>query len=159
MQNCLVHKRFLILRKMTHPIGLLAPKRYWLDLQMSFYVSNTQLKGLQNYGRSKFVVKKKLRHFGFEATPFATLFSESLLSGRPGFESRSLKTLRASNFKAFWPAGSKTSFFEISDLYLLGQKENKHFAALLRHIILSQSTPKSYHNWAIVRELLRFTVL
>ena len=39
--------------------------------------------------------QKKLRHFGFEATPFATFVSELLLFGRPGFESRLAQTLRA----------------------------------------------------------------
>ena len=56
--------------------------------------------------------QKKLRHFGFEATPFATLYSELLLSGRPGFKSRSLQTLRASNFelKPFDLQGQKLFF-------------------------------------------------
>ena len=73
------------------------------------------------------------------------LHSESLLFGRPGFESRTLQTLRDYNFEPLGPAGSKTNFFERFDLYLLGKKENKHFAALLKHIMLSQNTPKSYH--------------
>ena len=44
--------------------------------------------------------QKKLRHFGFEATPFATVISESLLFGRPGFESWLAQTLRACSFGA-----------------------------------------------------------
>ena len=45
---------------------------------------------------------KKSRPFGFEAFFFATLRSESLLFGRPGFDPRTLQTLRAYNFAAPW---------------------------------------------------------
>ena len=48
---------------------------------------------LQSYGPSKLVVKKNSRPFGFEATFFAILCSESLLSERPGFESRAGQSL------------------------------------------------------------------
>ena len=58
--------------------------------------------------------KKYSRPFGFEATFFASLFSESLLSERPGFDPRPGQTLRAHNFEALGPAGSKTNFFDIS---------------------------------------------
>ena len=34
-----------------------------------------------------------------------------MVFGRSGFDSRSLQSLRASNFEGFLPAGSKTSFF------------------------------------------------
>ena len=78
------------------------------------------VKGFESYETLKFAVKKKLRHFGFEATFFATLCSKSLLSERPGFESRPAQTLKAYIFEAFWPTGPKTSFFERSDLFLLG---------------------------------------
>ena len=64
--------------------------------------------------------EKEPRPFGSEATFFAILFSESLLVGRPGFDPRPLQTLRAYNFAVLGPAGSKTIFFERSDLYLLG---------------------------------------
>ena len=63
--------------------------------------------------------KKNPRHFGFEATFFATLYSESLLFGRPGLDSRPLQTLRGYNFLALGPGGSKTNFFERFDLSLL----------------------------------------
>ena len=56
--------------------------------------------------------KKYSRPFGFEATFFASLFSESLLSERPGFESRLAQTLRAYSFAAPWPAGLKIDFLE-----------------------------------------------
>ena len=55
-----------------------------------------------------------MRHFGFEATPFATLFSEMLLSGRPGFESRSLQTLRASNFEGFSKSQMPEKSYEVT---------------------------------------------
>ena len=50
---------------------------------------------------------------------FHKLHSESLLSERPGFESRTVQTLKAHIFAALWPTGPKTNFFEGSDLYLL----------------------------------------
>ena len=50
------------------------------------------------------------------------LFSESLLSERPGFDPRPGQTLRAHNFKALGPAGSKTNFFESPIIPLLGFK-------------------------------------
>ena len=83
-----------------------------------------------------------LRHFGFEATVFASLCSKPLLFGRPGFDSRRLQTLRAHNFVALEPTGSKTIFFERSDLYLLGKGEKIGFAGLLRVLLIGQSTPK-----------------
>ena len=122
--------------------------------QMRYYTL-LQIDQLQNCGPSKFAVKKKLKKNDIAAFTRLYLYcSKSLLSGRPSFESQSLQTLRAYNFAALWPARSKTNFYERSDLYLLGKREKKHFPALLRPIMLSQITPKSYHNWAIVRELL-----
>ena len=113
---------------------------------------------MQSYGPAKLAIKKYSRPFGFEATFFARLHIELLLSERPGFDPRRAQTLRAHIFGPLWSTGTKTSFFEISNLYLLGQKEKKHFAALLRHIILSQNTPKSYHNRPKSRFNLQGTV-
>ena len=78
------------------------------------------VKGFESYETLKFAVKKKLRHFGFEATFFVSLHSESLLSERPGFDSRPAQTLKACNFVDFGPSRPKTNFFERSDLFLLG---------------------------------------
>ena len=77
------------------------------------------VKWLQSYKVAKLEIKKKLGQFGFEATFFATLCSKSLLSERPGFESRRGQTLRAYNFAALWPTGPKITFFERSNLFLL----------------------------------------
>ena len=66
---------------------------------MILYKSNAQLNGFQSYGSSKLVFKKFIRPFGFEATFFASLYSESLLSERSGFESRPGQTLRVCIFK------------------------------------------------------------
>ena len=63
--------------------------------------------------------KKYSRPFGFEATFFASLFSESLLSERPGFDPRPAQTLRAYNFALFWPIRPKITLIDRSDLYLL----------------------------------------
>ena len=125
---------------------------------MTYFYLKNQLKRLQNYKPSKLAVKNIFRPFGFEATFFASLYCELLLFGRPGLDSRRLQTLRAHNFVPLRPTGSKTNFFEVSDLYLLGKKENKHFSALLRHIILSQNTPKSCHKRPKSRFNLQGTV-
>ena len=77
------------------------------------------VKWLQSYKVAKLEIKKKLGQFGFEATFFATLCSKSLLSERPGFESRRGQTLRSYIFAAPWPRGLKITLFERSDLYLL----------------------------------------
>ena len=92
---------------------------------MSFYV-----KGLQNCGPPNLTVKKNCKNDA-GAFPCLSLSSnENVVFGRSGFDSPSLLTLRASNFEAPWPAGSKTSFFERSDLYLLGNGKKIGFAAL-----------------------------
>ena len=78
--------------------------------------------------------------FEFEATFFAILYSESLLFGRPGFDSRRLQTLKAHNFVALGPTGSKTNFFGSSNQYLLGEREKIDFAALLTVFFIGQST-------------------
>ena len=68
--------------------------------------------------------QKTSRLFGFEAIFFVILYSELLLFGRPGFDSRQLQTLKAQNFVALGPTGSKTSF--LKDLiYLYKDKERK----------------------------------
>ena len=89
------------------------PKRYCMTFQA---------KRFQNWTLSKFAVKKKLRHFGFEATPFATFISESLLFGRPGFESRLAQTLKACSFAALWSTRVQGISFETPITPLLGFK-------------------------------------
>ena len=83
------------------------------------------------------------------------LYSDLLLFQSPGFESRPAQTLIVCNFEALWPVGSKTNFFERSDLYLLGKGKKIGFAALWRHFMLSQNTLKSYHKTQIDRERLK----
>ena len=104
------------------------------------------------------MVKKIPRPFGFEATFIAILFSESLLFGRPGFDSRRLQTLRAHNFVPLGPTGSKTNFFERSDLYLLGYRKKTGFAAILRVLLIGQITIKLQHKKQIDPERLALTV-
>ena len=82
---------------------------------MSLYV-----KRLQNCGPSKFAVKKNWKNDVGACTHLDLSSNENVVFGQSGFDSRLLLTLRASNFEALWPAGSKTNFFERSDLYLLG---------------------------------------
>ena len=76
-----------------------------------------KIKRLHSYKLVKFANKKMLRHFGFEATFFATLFSESLLSERPGFDSRPAQSLRGYIFATLWPKGPKISSFKRSNLF------------------------------------------
>ena len=83
------------------------------------YYSLILVKDLQKYQRSKLTFKKIPRPFGFEATFFASLCSESLLSERPGFDSRPAQTLKACNFEDLGPTGPKINFFERSNLCLL----------------------------------------
>ena len=59
----------------------------------------------------KIGLEKNMRHLGFEATFFASLFSESLLSEQPGFDSHPAQTLKACNFEGLGPTGPKIIFF------------------------------------------------
>ena len=125
---------------------------------MTCYSSNSYLKRLQSYRPPKLVVEKKSGPFGFEATFFSIVHSELLLFGRPGFDSRQLQTLKAHNFVALGPTGSKTTFFERSDLCLLGNRKKIGFAGLLRVLLIGQSTIKLYHKKQIDPERLALTV-
>ena len=102
--------------------------------------------------------QKKLRHFGFKAMFFASLFSESLLSERSGFDPRRGQTLKACNFAALWSGKTYSTSFERSKLYLLGKMEKKRFGAFLKHFSLAQNTLKSYHKWPKSRFNLQGTV-
>ena len=79
--------------------------------QMRYYKTfKDKLK--QSYRLSNFAVKKNSRPFGFEATFLQVVYSESLLSARPGFESRTLQTLRLCSFAAPCSTRSYTTSFE-----------------------------------------------
>ena len=71
--------------------------------------------------------KKSSRPFGFESMFIARLHSESLLSERPGFDSRPAQTLRVYNFAQLWSIGSKITFFGRSDLFLLAKERKIDF--------------------------------
>ena len=74
---------------------------------MSLYV-----KRLQNCGPSKFAVKKILKN-DVGAFPRLNLYcSKTLLSGRPGFESRTLQTLKLCSFAAPCSTRSYTTSIE-----------------------------------------------
>ena len=51
---------------------------------------------------------------------FCNLYTESLLSGRPRFESQTLQTLRLCSFVALWSIRSYTTSFESPTIPLLG---------------------------------------
>ena len=100
-----------------------SPFKFWLqaDTCQGFskkYHNSILLKWFQSYNPAKLAVKKNMRHFGFEATFSASSYSKSLLSERPGFDSRPVQTLKAYIFEASWPTGQKTIFFERPDLFL-----------------------------------------
>ena len=63
---------------------------------------------------------KKIQSFWVRGYVFCNFAMISLVFRRSGFDSRPLQTLKAHNFAVFWRTGSKTSFFERSDLCLLG---------------------------------------
>ena len=102
--------------------------------------------------------KKNLDLLGSRLRFFAISLSKTLLFEQPGFESRAGQTLGTHNSVAGGPKWIIFAYFERSKLYLLKQDEKKRFAALLRYIMLSQSTHKSYHKWAINREWVGLTV-
>ena len=90
--------------------------------------------------------KKNSETFWVRGYVFREITIVNLVFGRSGFECRALQTLRASNFEALCPRGPKATFFERSDLCLLGKAKEIGFAALSRHFISSQSTLKSYNK-------------
>ena len=102
--------------------------------------------------------QKNFQTFWVRGYIFAILYSELLLFGRPGFDSRRLQTLKAYIFQAFQPTGPKTNFFESSDLSLLGLVTKISFAALLRVLLIGQSSVKLYHKNQIDSERLAQTV-
>ena len=69
-------------------------------------------RGCKVMDRQSWRSKKTSRPFGFEATFFASLCSESLLFGRPGFDPWPAQTLRTYSFAAPWPTGLKFVFIE-----------------------------------------------
>ena len=87
------------------------------------------VKWLQSYKVAKLEIKKRLGQFGFEATFFATLCSKSLLSERPGFDSRRAQTLKACIFEVLLPFLSYNSFLEISKYFLYRLLKKSGFAA------------------------------
>ena len=94
--------------------------------------------------------KQNSESFWVRGYVFREITSVNLVFGRSGFESWALQTLRASNF----PRGPKATFFERSDLCLLGKLKEIGFAALSRHFISSQNTLNSYHKTQIDPERL-----
>ena len=74
---------------------------------------------------------KNVETFWVRGYVFREITIVNLVFGRPGFDSRSLQTLRASNFDAPWPTRSKTNFFERSHQYLLGTRLNMLFSPTL----------------------------
>ena len=113
------------------------------------------VQGGKSYSTSKLAIMKKKWKNPTTYILMLILYSDLLLFQSPGFESRPAQTLIVCNFEALWPVGSKTNFFERSDLYLLGKGKKIGFAALWRHFMLSQNTLKSYHKTQIDRERLK----
>ena len=75
------------------------------------------VKGFQSYKPVMLAVKKKVRHFGFKATFFASLYSESLLFRQLGLDSQTVQSVCI--FAGNWLALSYDSIVETSITYLL----------------------------------------
>ena len=102
-----------------------SPFKFWLqaDTCQGFskkYHNSILLKWFQSYNPAKLAVKKNMRHFGFEATFSASSYSKSLLSERPGFDSRRAQTLKTCNFVTVWSGKTYSTSFERFKLCLIG---------------------------------------
>ena len=75
------------------------------------------VEGFQSYKPVMLAVKKKVRHFRFKATFFASLFSESLLFRQLGLDSQMLQSVCI--FAGNWLALSYDSILETSITYSL----------------------------------------
>ena len=78
---------------------------------------STLVKGFQSYKPVMLAVKKKVRHFRFKATFFASLFSEFLLFRQLGLDSQTVQSVFI--FAGNWLALSYDSILETSITYLL----------------------------------------
>ena len=97
--------------------------------------------GVSNLKARKFWSQKKLRQFGFEATPFTTLFSESLLLGRPGFEFWLLQLLLTPKNRKIvkhFEAPSARLCYDIPTLEQGNVNKNETFLILLVFSLLLQ---------------------
>ena len=92
------------------------PNRYKKDL--SNEVLNIEFgQGATKISKVKVGHQKKFKTFWVRGYIFCDFAIVNLVFGRPGFDSRSLLTLRAYILGAPGPAGLKTNFFERSDLF------------------------------------------
>ena len=66
--------------------------------------------------------QKKSETFWVRGYVFSILYSELLLFGRPGFDPRTLQTLRLCSFVALWSIRSYTTSFKSPIIPLLGFK-------------------------------------
>ena len=113
MTPTLYHKIEIVSRLMKATVcyrGLLI-----FTCHCSYVVLDTRATKLQDV---KVGFEKNMRHFGFEATFFAGLYSESLLLERPWFESLSAPNLKACNCKDLGCTGPKNYFF-LKDLIFI----------------------------------------
>ena len=115
-----------------------SPFKFWLqaDTCQGFskkYHNSILLKWFQSYNPAKLAVKKNMRHFGFEATFSASSYSKSLLSERPGFDSRRAQTLKACIFEVLWPflIYDSRRVLSISDMNYERKVALQHFKAEL----------------------------
>ena len=78
---------------------------------MTLLTQQPSSNGYKDMGPQSWQLKKDSRPFGFEATFFAGLYSESLLLERPEFESLSAPNLKACNCKDLGRTGPKIHLF------------------------------------------------
>ena len=129
-----IHVLFYDLRLLWHAKNSTkshaTPSGFWLQTDIDWIVKWTtitqtpSLIGCKVIGCQSCQSKKVLDLLG-SRLHFREIAIENLVFRRPAFESRSLQTLRASNFEKLWPTGSKATFSDRSNLYLLGLKEKK----------------------------------
>ena len=79
------------------------------------------------------------RHFGFEATFFPSLCSESLLFGRPGFDSRRAPNLSTHSFGAHGPNLTYNTSFESPNIFLYEKIKKIDLGAFLDPFMNNQS--------------------
>ena len=118
------------------------------------YHKSILVKVYQSYKGAKLAVKKKLRHFGFEATFYV------VVHGRILAKIHEFKVDKLWAPTALLPLDIKKPKVPHLKFQLLSTWSLRisSLVAILRHFMLIQNTPKSYHNMRIDREWLKGAV-
>ena len=136
---------------------------FWLQtdidwiIKWSFMSQSPSLNGCKVIGHQSWLSKKILDTMGSRLRSSQNHYCKS------GLRAIRVRFPVAAHFEGFyfWSPLTyrvKNYFFGKIWSIVIRIKENKHFAALLRHVILSQNTLKSYHNRPKSRFNLQGTV-